>query len=76
MRYLRETTYKTSHDSDIGRLRWVDGLLRDKALVDINRDVLEKVIAAKLETGVMPASVNRVVQLIRAILRKAANEWE
>ena len=76
MRYLRETTYKASHDSDIGRLRWADGLLRDKALVDINRDMLEKVIAAKLHTGVMPASVNRVLQLIRAILRKAANEWE
>lgn len=76
VRYLRETTYKASHDSDIGRLRWADGLLRDKALVDINRDLLEKVIAAKLHTGVMPASVNRVLQLIRAILRKAANEWE
>jgi len=76
VRYLRETTYKASHDSDIGRLRWVDSLLRDKALADINRDMLEKVIAEKLNTGVMPASVNRVVQLIRAILRKAANEWE
>jgi len=50
VRYLRETTYKASQDSDIGRLRWVDGLLRDKALADINRELLEKVIAAKLNS--------------------------
>ena len=53
VRYLRETTYKASHDSDIGRLRWVDGLLRDKALVDINRDMLEKVLAAKLDLSLI-----------------------
>jgi hypothetical protein len=41
-------------------------LLRDNALADINRDLLEKVIAAKLATKVVPGSTNRVLQLDRA----------
>jgi len=76
VRYLNETTYKASQDSDKARLRWLDPFLRDVALADIKRDLVERVIAAKLRTGVKPASVNRVVQIVRAVLRKAANEWE
>jgi len=71
LRYLNETTYKASQDSDKARLRWLDTFLRDVALTDIKRDLLEKVIAAKLQTGVTPAGVNRVLQIDRAVLRKA-----
>jgi hypothetical protein len=50
--------------------------LRDVALADINRSVLERLIEAKSREGVEPATVNRVLQLVRAVLRKAALEWE
>jgi integrase len=76
VRYVNETTHKATHDIDKGHLRWLDTFLRDRILSEVNRDLLEKVIAAKLKTGVKPATVNRVLEVVRAILRKAVNEWE
>lgn len=76
VRYVRETTYKASRFADCARLRWLDGRLRNVALADINRDLLERLIAEKIQSDVQPATVNRILQLVRAILRKAAHEWE
>lgn len=76
VRYLNETTHKATHATDKAHLRWLDTFVRGCTLTEISRDLLEKVIAAKLKTGVKPATVNRVLEVVRAILRKAANEWE
>ncbi len=76
VRYLGEVSHKASLAADQAHLRWLDTFFRDRMLDEINRDLLEKVMAAKLKTGVKPATVNRVMEVVRAILRKAANEWE
>lgn len=76
VRYVRETTYKASRATDLARFRWLDQWLHDVALVDINRDLLERVIAERLKSGSQPGTVNRILQLVRAVLRKAALEWE
>jgi integrase len=50
--------------------------LGGKDLEHINRAVLEHIVAAKLTQGCSNATVNRTMALVRAILRKCANEWE
>src|SRR5258708_37830203 len=44
--FTREVA-RASSAEDQSRLRWLDGFLRGQALVDINRDLVERIIAAK-----------------------------
>src|SRR5713101_2215084 len=50
VRFLREVARGSSAE-DESRLRWLDGFLRGQALVDINRDLVERIIAAKCREG-------------------------
>ena len=45
-------------------------------LDDITTDTVERVRKARLATGVSPATVNRMLEVLRAILRRAHREWE
>ncbi len=76
VRWLKEKAHKASLDADRMHLRWLDGHLRGMDLSAINREVLDRVIEARLSEGVSNATVNRTMEVVRAILRKAANEWE
>ncbi len=76
VRYVRETKHKASQVSDIYHLRWLDKYLNGVELQTIKRDMLDKITAAKQAEGVENSTVNRVQEVIRAILRKACNEWE
>jgi len=75
VRYLQETGHKATHQEDIRKLRWIDPFLRGMPLDSITRDKLAEISDAKAReaTG---ATANRVLALVRAILRKAAYEWE
>jgi integrase len=57
-------------------LRWLDRHLRGVALDAINRDVVDRLMQARVADGVSNASVNRTFEVLRAILRRAVNEWE
>lgn len=76
VRYLGETKHKASQVSDIDHLRWLDHHLDGIELQAIKRDLLDKISAAKLASGVANATVNRVLAVVRGILKKACNEWE
>ena len=76
VRYVRETKHKASQVSDIYHLRWLDTYLNGVELQTIKRDMLDKISVAKQAEGVENSTVNRVMEVIRAILRKACNEWE
>ncbi len=76
VRYLAETSHKTSQCSDKVHLRWVDPYLGGVELKKINRDVLDRIHAARLADGVSNSTVNRTMEVIRAVLRRAVNEWE
>ncbi len=76
VRYLKETKHKASQVSDIYHLRWLDKYLNGVELQTIKRDLLDKISAAKQAGDVANSTVNRVQEVIRAILRKACNEWE
>jgi len=76
IRWLQETEHKASQVSDKYHLRWLDAYLCNVSLSDINRTLIDKIMAARKAEGVANSTVNRVLEVMRAILRKAANEWE
>ena len=76
VRWLTEQSHKASLESDKIHLRWLDKHLNGVDLTAITRDRLDKIGAAKKAEGVAPATVNRVMEILRAILRKCADDWE
>ena len=76
IRWLQESSHKRSLETDKFHLRWLDSHLKNKRLKDIDRELIEKVAAIKLATGVSNARVNRMLALIRSILNRAVDQWE
>lgn len=76
VRYLAETTHKASQSDDKAHLRWVDRFLGGVELKAISRDVLDRIHATRVADGVANSTVNRTMEVVRAVLRRAANEWE
>lgn len=76
VRWLKETDHKATHEHDKAKLRWLDRHLGGKPLDTVNREMIDRITQAKLETGVSNATVNRVLALVRAILRRCERDWE
>lgn len=76
LRWLRESTHKATQDLDVMHLRWLDKHLGELMLAEVNRDVIDRITQARLADGVSNASVNRLLQCIRVILRRAVHDWE
>lgn len=76
IRWLSESQHKRSIESDKMHLRWLDNYLRDYQLHDLTRDLIEDIANKKEAEGVSPATVNRMLEVVRALLRKAHREWE
>ena len=76
VRWLKENAHKATAGEDVTKLRWVDPFLGGKALEHINRAAIDRITEAKLAQGCSNATVNRTLELLRAILRKCVNEWE
>ncbi len=74
--WLREQAHKKSIEDDKEHLRWLYPFLEGRYLDEINREMVEKIRAAKLKTGVTESRVNRVMATLRAILRRAWLHWE
>jgi len=73
VRWLEESTHKKSLEMDKAHLSWLDTYLRKLMLVDIDRDLIE--LIAKKNTGVSPSTVNRMLEVLRAILNRAHKQW-
>lgn len=76
IRWLDETQHKATHKDDLNQLRWLHPYLGDKMLSGITRDVVDDLKATRKREGVSNATVNRMMALVRAILRKAWLDWE
>ena len=76
VRWLKEQAHKATINEDKARFRWLDRLLGGKPLDAINRSLIEKIIEAKLAEGVSNTTVNRVLELVSAVLRKCVKDWE
>lgn len=76
VKYLAETTYKASQSDDRTHLRWVDRFLNGVELDRIDRDLLDRIMTARKAEGVANSTVNRTLEVVRAVLRRAADEWD
>lgn len=76
VRYLKENAHKRSIESDKMHLRWLDKHLRCFQLHEIDRDIIDEIAQLKEDEGVKKSTVNRVLEILRALLRKAHQDWE
>lgn len=76
VKWLKEQAHKATIKEDVARFRWLDRYLRGKPLDTIDRAVVDKIMDAKLAEGVRNATANRLLELVRAVLRKCVNDWE
>ena len=74
-RWLQETQQKKSHHSDVSIVKALQPLLTMKPLHEITRDVVARIAETKRKDS-SPSRANRYIALVRAVLRRAANEWE
>src|SRR3990167_4991177 len=76
LRWLSENGHKRSLEKDKMHLRWLDRHLRNHQLHEITRDTIDHIANMREASGVSPATVNRMLEVMRAIMRKAHTEWE
>lgn len=76
VRWSRETEHKATHERDAAHFRQLDQYLHGKYLDEIGRDMVDHITAERLKAGVAHATVNRMLAALRAVLRRAATEWE
>jgi len=74
-KWLEETSHKRTHHDDVLKLRWLAQYLGDKLLTSVTHDVVVA-IGARKRSQASAATANRHLALIRAILRRACDEWE
>ena len=73
--WLSETTYRKSRNGDMAMIRWLHPYLGGKVLQDIDRALIDRIKAARLNEA-SASTANRYLGLIRTILRCARDEWE
>src|SRR4030095_15635790 len=76
VRWLKEQSHKATAKEDVSKLRWLDAYLGGKELTTVTRATIDKITEAKMALGHSNATVNRMLELVRAILRKCVNDWE
>jgi integrase len=76
VRWLKEASHKATIEADKMHLRWLDRFARGKYLDEISRSWVDHILDARLAEGVSNATVNRTLEVLRAILRKCVHEWE
>jgi hypothetical protein len=76
VRWLKEHAHKATAKEDVTKLRWLDQFLGGKDLEHVRRALVDRITDAKLAQGCSNATVNRTLELLRAILRKCVNDWE
>ena len=76
IRWLAETKHKASRSDDLLLLRRLDKHLNSVMLSRITRQTVDGIIASRLADGATNGTVNRLLAVLRAVLRKAVYEWE
>lgn len=75
VQWLKEKSHKASLEKDKEIFRWVDRYLGGRRLDQIDRIVLFEMLEAKA-AETCPATANRYMALVRAVLRRACEVWE
>lgn len=75
VRWVKETSHKRTHGKDVAMLRWLHRYLGHLMLSQVTREVVEKIADKRAEES-SPSTANRTLALLRAILRRAKDDWE
>jgi integrase len=75
IRWLEETSEKATHREDVRKLAWLHTYLGERALDEIDLNVIDTIREAKLKEA-SKATTNRYLALTRSILIRARDEWE
>ncbi|MEM9254176.1 MAG: site-specific integrase [Pseudomonadota bacterium] len=75
VRWVREKDSKADHGKDLAKLRWLDQHFGGLYLDEISLDTIDQVGLIKKSEST-PATANRYLALVRAILRAARDDWE
>lgn len=67
---------KTTIQEDVRYLRWLHPFLYGKFLDEINRELIDRITKTRMADGVSNATVNRMLEVLRAILNCAEKHWE
>lgn len=73
---MKDASHKASLPDDKSHFRWLDPWLREKTFDQIGRPLIEVMSAARKSEGLSDSTVNRTLEALRAILRKAVDEWD
>lgn len=76
VRWVKENSHKRTLVTDQFHLRWLHDDLTGKPLTGITRDVVEKIIDRGNSEGAKHATINRRLEVLRAILRRSLHDWE
>lgn len=74
-KWLMETQHKATHEEDKAKIRWLQQFFRGRLLETVDRELVASVGEIKAQQS-SQSTANRHLALIRAILRRAAYEWE
>jgi integrase len=72
---MQDKDDKADHHKDTAKLEWFNQFLRNQYLDEINRDVVDHIGATK-KAEASASTANRYLALLRAILRRARDDWE
>ena len=75
VRFMKETQNK-DRVNEISIFKYLDPLFGHLYLDEIRRMHIDTIIQQRLDEGVSNATVNRLLQKLRAVLNKAHKEWE
>lgn len=74
-RWIEETCHKATHKEDVAKLKWLHPLLGGLMLDEITLDVIARIRVARLKEA-SKSTANRFLALVRAILKRAVDEWD
>jgi len=75
MRWVEESNHKATHHQDVAKLKWLHPLLGELMLDEITLDVIARIKEARLKVA-GKSTANRFLALVRAILKRAVDEWD
>jgi integrase len=74
-RWILEQGHKRSITTDVEHIKRLNTYLLDKSLSEINLDFIDQFKSDRLKEEVQPATINRSLAVLRAILNRAKKEW-
>ena len=76
IRWSKESNNPASIKKNRFILNWLDNHLADLMLDEISRDMIDRLTDLRQQDGVSDTTVNRTLEILRAILKKACDDWE